>query len=107
MEKWRIASEQAAALLAIDVATLEHWRADSKQYLSREVLERLSLILGIYAALHAALPGELADIWISLPSDHPHFGGRSALAAMIEDGLPFMYQVRFNLDAEVFGSHAP
>ena len=67
--------------------------------LSFDTLTRLSLVLGIYKALHVLYPDPaLADRWVRLPNAHPMFGGRPALALMIDGGIDGLYQVRRLLD---------
>jgi hypothetical protein len=57
-------------------------------------------VLGIYKALHVLYPDAgLADRWVKLPNAHALFGGRPALAFMIEGGIDGLYQVRRLLDA--------
>ena len=67
--------------------------------LSFDTLTRLSLVLGIYKALHVLYPDPaLADRWVRLPNAHPLFGGRPALTTMIDGGMDGLYLVRRLLD---------
>ena len=85
------------------------WPADSTFYkykagqvgtLPFDALTRISLVLGIYKALHILYPEPgLADRWVRLPNANALFGGRPALALMIEAGLDGLFQVRRLLDA--------
>ena len=63
-------------------------------------MTRLSLVLGIYKALHVLYPdAALADGWVRMPNTHPLFGGRPALALMTGGGMDGLLQVRRLLDA--------
>jgi hypothetical protein len=66
--------------------------------LSFDTLSRISLLLGIFKALHILYADEsLANRWIKLPNTNPLFGGKPALTLMTGsmDGLQ---QVRRLLD---------
>jgi len=66
--------------------------------LSFDTLVRVSLILGIFKALHILYADEsLADRWVKLPNSNPLFGGNAALALMTTD-IDGLYQVRRLLD---------
>ena len=65
------------------------------------MLERLSYLFGIYAALQILLPvGERADEWVRKPNAAPVFGGRSALERMLGGQVADLYVVRHYLDAQ-------
>jgi hypothetical protein len=69
--------------------------------LSRDTLERLSYIFGIYSALQLLLPRpEAADAWIRKANTAPLFGGGSALARMLSGQVADLYIVRQYLDAQ-------
>jgi hypothetical protein len=64
------------------------------------LLERLSLILGIYKALQILLPQpEAADGWIKRANTAPPFGGRRALDRMLAGNVSDLVAVRQYLDA--------
>jgi hypothetical protein len=58
----------------------------------------VSLLLGIYTALHVLHAGALADEWVRRPNTNPIFGGRAPLQAMLAGGIPVMIEVRGLLD---------
>ena len=58
----------------------------------------MSLLLGIYTALHVLHPGQLADEWVQRPNSNPQFAGRTPLQAMLSGGIPAMLEVRALLD---------
>ena len=69
--------------------------------LPRDVLERISYVLGIYKALQILFPDPArADAWVRRPNDAPLFGGRSALERMLSGNVADLYVVRRYLDGE-------
>lgn len=92
--------EQTNLLGAPPRSTFFAWRKDPAQAkLSRDTLERLSNILGIYKSLQILLPDEAAaDAWVRQPNSAPPFGGRSALARMLAGNLSDVNFVRRYLD---------
>jgi hypothetical protein len=82
-------------------STFYRWRQGEPVALSRDTLERLSYILGIYSALQVLLPRpEAADAWIRKPNAAPLFGGRSALDRMLSGQVGDLFLVRQYLDAQ-------
>ncbi len=66
--------------------------------LPRDTLERISVLLGIYKALHILLPiPARADGWIRRPNTA--FDGNSALDVLLRGRVDNLYQVRRHLDA--------
>ena len=98
---WQLSAEEQRGLLGWPAtSTFYNYRAGSIGTLSFDTLTRLSLVLGIYKALHVLYPDPgLADRWIRLPNAHPLFAGQPALALMIGGGIDGLYQVRRLLDA--------
>lgn len=98
---WRLSADEQRGLLGWPAtSTFYNYRAGTVGALSFDTLTRLSLILGIYKALHVLYPDEgLADRWVLLPNGHPLFGGTRALDLMIDGGIDGLYQVRRLLDA--------
>ena len=67
--------------------------------ISRDTLERLSNLLGIYKSLQILLPEPAAaDGWVRKPNAAPLFGGRSALARMLAGNVSDLHLVRCYLD---------
>lgn len=59
-------------------STYFKWKKQQAGNLPRDVLERISYILGIYKALQILLPDPArADGWIKAPNAAPLFAGRS------------------------------
>ncbi|MCP5430993.1 MAG: DUF2384 domain-containing protein [Chromatiaceae bacterium] len=76
-------------------------RAPESARLTKEKLERLSYIFGIYKDLQILLPKtESADGWVRRPNDAMPFGGRPALERMLSGNVSDLYVVRKYLDAQ-------
>ena len=96
--------EQQLFLAQSDGKRLECWRRSEGPALEREVLERISLILGIYKALHCLFPiPEQADAWPKKPNHH--FGGQPAIDVMKADGVHGLRKVRRYLDSFCTGAN--
>ena len=82
-------------------STYFKWKKEGADAPGRDVLERISYILGIYKDLQLLLPDEqAADEWVRQPNDAVPFGGRSALERMLSGNVADLYEVRRYLDAE-------
>lgn len=102
---WGLTAEEAMTLLGFDARTRStyfKWKRDpGSARLSRDKLERLSYIFGIYKALQVLLPrSDAADGWIRRPNSAAPFGGRSALERMLSGNVADLYVVRQYLDAQ-------
>jgi hypothetical protein len=88
--KWRLPSADAMALLGVDSRStyyelLKRARAGKDvKGLSRDQLDRLSYLLGIYEAVRVVFPHseESRNEWVSRPNSAALFGGRSPLEIM-------------------------
>jgi antitoxin Xre/MbcA/ParS-like protein len=98
---WDLSSDEQRGLLGWPAtSTFYNYRSGAIGTLSFDTLTRLSLVLGIYKALHVLYPdAALADRWVKLPNANVLFSGRPALALMIDGGIDGLYQVRRLLDA--------
>jgi hypothetical protein len=101
-ELWGLSVEEQITLLGSPArSTYYKWRKEGADALSKDVLERISYVLGIYKALQVLLPDErAADGWVRRPNDARPFGGRSALERMLSGQVADLYEVRRYLDAE-------
>ena len=83
-------------------STYYKWKREPETVkLSKEKLERLSYIFGIYKALQILLPNNnSADEWIKKPNDGPLFNGDSALKRMLSGHVADLFVVRRYLDAQ-------
>ena len=103
---WGLSVEEQRGLLGWPAAsTYYKYKAGEIGTLSYDMLTRISLLLGIYKALHILYPGDaLADRWVKLPNSNPMFGGRPALSLMVEGGIDGLTQTRRLLDARRGGN---
>ena len=104
MERWQVSTEDARLLLgAPSRSTFFSWKAGSRGSLSRDTLERVSYVLGIYKGLQILFPNpERADAWIKKPNDA--FGGASALERMLAGNVSDLHAVRMYIDHARGGS---
>ena len=101
-DAWKLSSKEAMTLLGLRSRSTYHvWKEGNSGPLSRDTLERISYVLGIYKALQMLLPsGESADSWIRKPNTAPLFGGKSALERLMSGNVADLYEVRRYLDAQ-------
>ena len=100
-EAWKLTVDEQKALLGWPAtSTLYKYKQNDVGTLSYDALIRISLVLGIYKALHLLYPDkELADRWIKLPNSNSLFGGRPAIDLLKKAGIDGLYQVRRLLDS--------
>jgi len=99
--QWGLTESQARGLLGgIASSTFHAWKTEpKKQKLTQDALLRISLVIGIYKALHIYFGEEWADRWVTLGNRGPMFAGSAPIDYMIRQGQPGMLQVRRMLDA--------
>jgi hypothetical protein len=99
-DRWNLSVEERRALLGWpSESTYHNYRNGSVGTLSYDVLTRISLLIGVFKALHILYP-DFADRWMKLPNSNPIFGGRPPIALMTADGgMDSLYRVRRLLDA--------
>lgn len=101
-QAWSLSVDEQLALLGQPPrSTYFAWRKNpDKAALSRDTLERLSNILGIYKSLQILLPeAAAADGWLRKPNTAAPFGGGSALARMLAGNVSDLNLVRRYLDS--------
>lgn len=98
---WNLSVNDQRALLGWPApSTFHKYKSAQSGTLPFDMLTRISLVLGIYKALHILYPDPaLADRWITLPNSNALFGGEPALALMTSAGMDGLLQVRRLLDA--------
>jgi hypothetical protein len=104
--RWKLPATDAMALLGVESRStyyelLKRARGSRElKGLSRDQLDRLSYILGIFAAIRVLFPHseETRDGWVSRPNTAPMFGGRSPLE-MMRSGMIGLYQTFAHLAA--------
>lgn len=102
MDAWDVPEATRITLLAVPRTTYYRWKRDPSQArLSRDTVERLSYVLGIYKALQILLPDPLlADTWVKRPNANALFSGRPPLDRMAAGHVADLYTVRHYLDAQ-------
>lgn len=105
MELWSVSSEQSRTLLGEPGRTsFFAWKKGQGGKLSKDTLERISYVLGIYKALQILYPDpQLADEWIH--RNMKIFGGQSPLERMLGGNVSDLFEVRRYLDY-TRGSHS-
>ena len=102
-ERWGLTASQERTLLGSPPeSTFFKWKAErTARRLGRDVLDRISYLLGIYKALNILLPSSgAADEWVKKPNAASMFQGQSALDRMLGGSLVDLADVRRYLDAQ-------
>ncbi|MBL8305776.1 MAG: DUF2384 domain-containing protein [Rubrivivax sp.] len=100
-QAWQLSIDEQLALLGQPSrSTFFGWRKQpEKAALSRDTLERLSNLLGIWKSLQILLPdAAAADAWVRQPNTAAPFGGQSALQRMLAGNVSDLNLVRRYLD---------
>lgn len=99
--RWQLTESQSRGLLGgIASSTFHAWKTEpNKQKLTQDILLRISLLIGIYKALHIYFGKDWADRWVTLSNRGSLFAGVAPIDYMIRHGQPGMFQVRRMLDA--------
>ncbi|HKD66195.1 MAG TPA: MbcA/ParS/Xre antitoxin family protein [Candidatus Binataceae bacterium] len=80
-------------------STYHKYKSGNVGALPYDMLVRISLVIGIYKALHILYPEpELADQWVRLRNTNALFAGDTPLKVMIDGGIDGLYRVRRLLD---------
>ncbi len=101
-DAWQLTATEARTLLGSPPAsTYFKWKSGQVGQVSRDVLERVSYVLGIYKALQVLLPQPAAaDAWVKQPNTAAPFHGARALDRMLSGNVSDLFVVRQYLDAE-------
>lgn len=99
---WGLKGTEARRLLGDPPeSTFYKWKKQQDGMPGRDVLERISYLLGIFKALAILFPDPArADAWLRKPNAAGPFGGRSALDRMLSGNVADLYVVRSYLDAQ-------
>jgi hypothetical protein len=101
-DRWKLTTTERLKLLGVsNPSTYHKWIKDpGHALLGRDTLERISHILGIFAALKILFPSQAAaDAWVRKPNAAPLFAGKPALDRMLAGNVSDLYVVRQYLDA--------
>ncbi len=106
-QAWGLTSAQEQVILGTSRSTFFNWKAGNvRAPLEPSVLERLSYVFRIFAALEIVLPiPERASKWVHLPNTAPLFGGASALDRMLAGQVGDLKDVADYLDAQRGGDY--
>jgi hypothetical protein len=98
--EWKLDVADERALLGWPPASTFHkYKSGDAGVLSLDTLTRISLVLGIYKALHVLYPEPaFANGWIRMPNSNSMFGGRSPMAYVADGGIDALFQLRRLLD---------
>ena len=100
-DAWGLSVAEQTCVLGVARTTLYQWKQGKVAPLDRHLLERLSHLFGIYAALQILLPvAQRANEWVRKPNTAPLFGGGSALDRMLGGQVADLFVVRQYLDAQ-------
>ncbi|MGF1643364.1 MAG: antitoxin Xre-like helix-turn-helix domain-containing protein [Thiotrichales bacterium] len=98
--EWGLDSEQQRVLLGDPGrSTFFKWKKYRDGQLSRDTLDRISYLLGIYKALHILFSDRTALEWLKNRNDEPLFQGRAPLDYLLTGSLVALADVRRYLDA--------
>jgi len=100
---WQLsATEERTLLGAPPESTFYKWKSEKTcARMSRDALERISYLLGIYKDLNILLTSpRAANEWVRKPNAAPSFNGQSALDRMLAGSLVDLADVRRYLDAQ-------
>ena len=97
---WHVRDEAARQLLGgVSNGVFYQLKGGRKKTLDQDKLTRISLLLGVFKALHILYSPKLANGWVNLPNANPMFAGEAPLTYMIKGGVPALLRVRQLLDA--------
>ncbi len=99
---WGLSTQEQRTLLGdLPRSTFHKYQKLPEVALSRDLLERISYILGIYKNLGILFSdARSADTWIRRPNTAYPFNGQSALERMLAGSVTDLAAVREYLDAE-------
>ena len=97
---WQLSVAEERGLLGWPPSSTFHkYKSGDAGVLSFDTLTRISLVLGIYKALHILYAeAAFADHWVRMPNGNVMFGGRSPLAFVLDAGIDGLFQLRRLLD---------
>ena len=101
-EAWQLrVAEQRKLLGDPKESTFYKWKREQDGAPGRDVIERISYLLGIFKALQILFPDPAqADAWLRRPNQAALFGGHSALERMLSGNVADLFVVRQYLDAQ-------
>ena len=104
-DHWGLTVDQQRVLLGdLPKTTYYAILKGEARIVSKDTLERLSLLLGIWANLEILLPNPQSSLaWMQRSHPDPRFAGHSPLAWMLQGTVTALLEVRRYLEAWRFG----
>lgn len=102
LEKWHCSTEEALLLLGLKRSTWFKYKSHPETAnFSVDLIERLSYILNIHAALRILFshPDSVYQ-WVRKPNKAPFYSGRSAMEVMLQGRVVDLWSVASRLNAE-------
>ena len=98
-EEWGLATDQQQILLGSPGrSTFFQWKRNKQGNLSRDALDRLSYLLGIYKGVNILFSADHVQQWLHNTNDNPLFNQQSPLDYMLSGSLVALADVRRYLD---------
>lgn len=100
-EAWGLnTAEQRILLGEPPRSTFFAWKKAPKVALTKDTLERISYVLGIWKALRILIPDDRQALaWVKKPNGNPMFGGQPPVARLLQGRILDLADVRRLLDA--------
>lgn len=98
-KKWSLTNAEAAKLIGISESSWDRVKSGKDLALNQDQMTRVSVLVGIFKGLNLLFADKMADEWVRLSNRGPLFDRRTPIEAMIENGIPFMLDVRRLVDA--------
>ena len=103
VDAWGLSVAQQLVLLGEPSrSTYFSWKKTPASSISKDTLERISYLLGIWKALRILIPDDQqATAWINKPNDNPLFAGTPPLTRLLRGRILDLADVRRLLDARL------
>lgn len=99
-DAWGLKEQEQMQILGLDSrSTFQSWKRGGVAAISKDALERISYVMGIYKGLQILLP-KTANEWIRKPNKAGLFGGRPAIERMTSGNVADLFVVRQYVDAQ-------
>jgi Protein of unknown function (DUF2384) len=100
-ERWRLSVDQRCRLLGdISKPTYHNWQNGKVGVLSRDQMERISLLLGLHKGMALLFADDAAGLrWFKSANSEVVFGGKSPLERALQGSVNDLYAVRRYVDA--------
>ena len=101
-DKWHCTTDESLTLLGLKRSTwFKYKSAPEKASFSHDLIERISYLLNIHAALRILFSNqESVYKWVRKPNKAPFYNGRSAMDIMMQGRVVDLWAVASRLNAE-------